>query len=259
MSTEALKPKFYKKEDLIHLPKTEIYNKTYWYAWLLISVLITIAGFVLLQFLYIDEMTSTLVGLSIIFGALVISPLFIGYFKKKTCRRFFIDNTNPSSNQLLYTCQMRKVKTSSKIFQLDNIQRFEVIQRKKGNKLKWYCSLLFKSGKYMILTTALDEPLAFHYAKQLNEFLALNTSLDKNALDKALMPYIPLKEQKRIKIIRTLQIILFFVVSGIVILFAILFAIGNVELLPSIIIMFLGLFLGILLIMALNGATFDSM
>jgi membrane protein CcdC involved in cytochrome C biogenesis len=89
--------------------------------------------------------------------------------------------------------------------------------------------------------------------------LALNTSLDKSALEKALMPYIPLKEQKRIKIIRTIQIILFFVASGIVVLFIVLFSIGNVELLPSIIIMFLGLVFGILLIMALNGSTFDGL
>ncbi|MHA1886002.1 MAG: hypothetical protein ACW96S_13170 [Promethearchaeota archaeon] len=89
--------------------------------------------------------------------------------------------------------------------------------------------------------------------------MALNTSLDKSALEKALMPYIPLKEQKRIKIIRTIQIILFFVASGIVVLFIVLFSIGNVELLPSIIIMFLGLVFGILLIMALNGSTFDGL
>ena len=73
------------------------------------------------------------------------------------------------------------------------------------------------------------------------------------------MPYIPLKEQKRIKIIRTLQIILFFIGVIIVVLFVVLFAIGNVELLPSIVIMFLGLIFGVLLIMALNGATFDGM
>jgi len=259
MSTEALHTKVYKKEDLLNLPKTEIHNKTYWYLWPVISVLSTITGFILLQMIYNDEKTSALVSASILFGILIILPLFIGYFKKKTCRKFYIDNANPSYIQLLYRCQMRGVKTSSKDFQLDDVKRFEVVQRKKGNKLKWYCALLFKSEKYMILTTALDEPLAFHYAKQLNKFLASNTSLDKNALEKTLMPYIPLKEQKRIKIIRTIQIILFFVAVGIVILFIVLFAIGNVELLPSIIIMILGLVFGILLIMALNGSTFDSL
>ena len=90
MSTEALKAKLYKKEDLIHLPKTEIHNKTYWYIWLVISVLITIAGFILLQFLYDDEMTNALVILSIILGILVISPLFIGYFKKKHVGDFLL-------------------------------------------------------------------------------------------------------------------------------------------------------------------------
>ncbi|MHA2186308.1 MAG: hypothetical protein ACXAAI_15040 [Promethearchaeota archaeon] len=259
MSTEALHTKAYKKEDLLNLPKTEIHNKTYWYLWPVISALSTVVGFLLLLMVYSDETTSALLGISILFGILIILPLFIGYFKKKTCRKFYIDNADPSYKQLLYRCQMRGVKTSSRTFQLDDVKRFEVVQRKKGNKLKWYCALLFKSDQYMILTTALDEPLAFHYAKQLNKFLALNTSLDKSALEKALMPYIPLKEQKRIKIIRTIQIILFFVASGIVVLFIVLFSIGNVELLPSIIIMFLGLVFGILLIMALNGSTFDGL
>ena len=83
MSTEALHTKAYNKEDLLNLPKTEIHNKTYWYLWLFISVLSTIVGFVLLLMVYNDEMTSAFLGMSILFGILIILPLFMGYFKKK--------------------------------------------------------------------------------------------------------------------------------------------------------------------------------
>jgi hypothetical protein len=216
------------------------------------------------QFIMIEFSSSLIIPIYVFEGFLLFFPFFFGFFLKKTIRTFIIEESNPltnkgNSSQLIYRVQMRKLKISSKSFHLNEIKRFEVIQRLKRNNLKLYCALVFNSGEYLTITTTLDEPLSFIYAKALNNFLTLNTSLDKKFMMQELAPYIPSKEQRKIKLIRSLKILVVIITMVFVSILSIIFWIGNIELLPGFIILSVGLCINVLLLIALNGASFDSL
>ena len=264
MCSEVSITKADEKEKFNHLPNYQIINKTYWFRWLIIFLVTALGAIIAFQFIVIEVSRILVILIYILDGFLLFFTLIFGFFYKKTFRTFIIEENNPltqgsNNNHLIYRFHMRKIKISSKSFQLNEIKRFEVIQHNRGNSLQWYCALVFNTGKYLTITTTLDAPLTFHYAKKLNEFLASNTSLDKRVLEGGLIPYIPIKEQKRIKYIKSLRLIFILVVAIFLILLIILFSIANFELIPTIVIMFFGVFMGILLIMALNGATLDGM
>jgi len=264
MCSEVSNTKTDIKEKFNHLPNYEIINKTYWFRWLIVFLLTALVVIITFQFIIIEVSRSLIIAIYVLDGFLLFFPIIFGFFLKKTIRTFIIEESNPltygsDNSHLIYRFHLRKIKISSKSFQINEIKRFEVIQRMKKNNLKWYCALVFNSGKYLTITTTLDEPLAFHYAKELNKFLALNTSLDKKLMKQALIPYIPIKEQRKIKLLRSLKILLTSITIVFFSILSIIFWIANIEILPAFIILFVFLCIGILLIMALNGATFDSL
>lgn len=264
MRSEVTNTKINKKEKFSHLPNYEIVNKTYWFKWLIVFLLIALLAIITFQFIIIEFSSSLIIPIYVFEGFLLFFPFFFGFFLKKTIRTFIIEENNPLTNegnnsQLIYRVQMRKLKISSKSFQLNEIKRFEVIQRMKRNNLKLYCALVFNSGKYLTITTTLDEPLTFLYTKALNKFLALNTSLDKKFMMQELAPYVPSKEQRKIKLFRSLKILVVIITMVFLGILSIIFWIGNIELLPGFIILSVGLCINVLLLIALNGATFDSL
>jgi hypothetical protein len=264
MCLEVTNTKTDKKEKYNPFPYYEIVNQTYWYKWLIVFLLIALVAIVTFQFIIGELSRSLIIAIYVFEGFLLVFPFFFGFFLKKTIRTFIIEENNPliyegNTSQLIYRIQMRKLKISSKSFHLNEIRRFEVIQRMKRNNLKLYCALVFNSGEYLTITTTLDEPLTFIYAKALNKFLALNTSLDKKFIMQELAPYIPSKEQRKIKLFRSLKILVIIITMIFVGILSIIFWIGNIELLPGFIILCVGLCINVLLLIALNGATFDSL
>jgi hypothetical protein len=264
MSSEVTNTKTERKEKYNHFPSYEIVNQTYWYKWLIVLLLIALAAIITLQFIIVEFSRNLTIAIYVFEGFLLVIPFFFGFLLKKTIRTFIIEENNHlanegNSNQLIYRVQMRKFKISSKSFQLNEIKRFEVIQRMKRNNLKLFCALVFNSGDYLTITTTLDEPLTFIYAKALNKFLALNTSLDKKFMMQELAPYIPSKEQRKIKLFRSLKILVVIITMVFIGILSIIFWIGNIELLPGFILLAVALGINILMIIALNGATFDGL
>ncbi len=264
MCSEVTNTNTDKKEKFNHLPNYELVNKTYWFGWLIVFLLTAFTVIITFQFIIIEVSRNLILPIYVLEGILLFFPFFFGFFLKKTIRTFIIEESDPLTNEdnnsrLIYRVQMRKLKISSKSFHLNEIKRFEVIQRMKRNNLKWYCALVFNSGEYLTITTTLDEPLTFHYAKELNKFLALNTSLDKKLMKQELVPYIPSKEQRKIKLFRSLKILVFIIAMVFLGILSIIFWIGNIELLPGFIILSVSLCINVLLLIALNGATFDSL
>ncbi|MHA2039433.1 MAG: hypothetical protein ACW98X_23660, partial [Promethearchaeota archaeon] len=246
MCLEVTNTKTDKKEKYNPFPYYEIVNQTYWYKWLIVFLLIALVAIVTFQFIIGELSRSLIIAIYVFEGFLLVFPFFFGFFLKKTIRTFIIEENNPliyegNTSQLIYRIQMRKLKISSKSFHLNEIRRFEVIQRMKRNNLKLYCALVFNSGEYLTITTTLDEPLTFIYAKALNKFLALNTSLDKKFIMQELAPYIPSKEQRKIKLFRSLKILVIIITMIFVGILSIIFWIGNIELLPGFIILCVGL------------------
>ena len=264
MCLEVSNTKTDKKEKFNHFPYYEIVNQTYWFQRMIVFLLIALVVIITFQFIIIKLSRSLIIVIYVFDGFLLFFPFFFGFLLKKTIRTFIIEESNPLTNegnnkQLIYRVQMRKLKISSKSFHLNEIKRFEVIQRMKRNNLKLYCALVFNSGEYLTITTTLDEPLTFIYARALNKFLALNTSLDKKFMMQELAPYIPSKEQRKIKLFRSLKILVVIITMVFLGILSIIFWIGNIELLPGFIILSVVLCINVLLLIALNGATFDSL
>ena len=141
MCSEDTNMKTDKKEKFSHLPNYEIINKTYWYKWLILFLLIALVAIVTFQFIIVEFSRSLIIAIYVLDGFLLFFPIIFGFFLKKTIRTFIIEENNPLTNegnnsQLIYRVQMRKLKISSKSFQLNEIKRFEVIQRMKRNNLK---------------------------------------------------------------------------------------------------------------------------
>ena len=253
-----------KKKIFNHLPNYIIINKTNWFRWLIVFLLLALVAITTFQFMITEASRNLTVAIYVLDGFLLFFPLVFGFFIKKPIRSFIIEENNPlihenNSSNLICRFHMRKIKISSKSFQLNEIKRFEVIQRMKRNNLKWFCALVLNSGEYLTITTTLDEPLTFHYAKELNKFLELNTSLDKKLMKQALIPYIPLREQRKIKLVNSLKILLTIISVVFLVVVLVMFCIANIEILPAIIILSALLCITILLIMTLNGSTFDSL
>ena len=264
MNSEVSNTKVEKKEEFNHLPNYEIINKTYWLRWLIFFLVTALVVITIFQFIIIEVSRSLTVLIYVIDGFLFFFPLIFGFFFKKSIRTFIIEESNPlldgsDKSHLIYRFHMRKLKISSKSFQLNEIKRFEVIQQMKRNNLKWYCALIFNSGEYLTITTTLDEPLAFHYAKGLNKFLELNTSLDKKLMQQELIPYIPHNEQRKIRLLKSLKILFTIFIAVFFTILFILFWIGNIEILPGFIIFIFLLCFGIFMIMSENSATFDGL
>ncbi|KKN53461.1 hypothetical protein LCGC14_0602090 [marine sediment metagenome] len=264
MCSEVSNIKVEEKENFNHFLNYDIVNKTYWLQWLIVFLTTAIVVIISFQFIISTVSNSLILLIYILDGFLLFFPFIFGFFLKKTIRTFIIEKGNPLTygsdrSHLIYKCHMRKIKISSKSFQLNEIKRFEVIQRMKRNNLKWYCALIFNSGDYLTITTTLDEPLVFHYAIELNKFLELNTSLDKKLMQKELIPYIPLKEQRRIRLLKFLKILFTIVIAVFSAILFTLFWIGNIEILPGFIIFIFLLFFGVFMIMSENGATFDGL
>ncbi|MHA1932817.1 MAG: hypothetical protein ACW96X_09775 [Promethearchaeota archaeon] len=253
-----------KKKIFNHLPNYIIINKTNWFRWLIVFLLLALVAITTFQFMITEASRNLTIAIYVLDGFLLFSPLVFGFFIKKPIRSFIIEENNPLTHEnnscnLICRFHMRKIKISSKSFQINEIKRFEVIQRMKRNNLKWFCALVLNSGEYLTITTTLDEPLTFHYAKELNNFLELNTSLDKKLMKQALIPYIPTKEQRKIKMVRSLKIMLTLIIIVLFTLLSILFWIGNIELIPGFIILVVSMVLLILFIMTTNGSTFSGL
>ncbi|MHA1728235.1 MAG: hypothetical protein ACTSWY_05835 [Promethearchaeota archaeon] len=260
MDSENIKLQTTEKKNFQHLPEYILKNRTSWYFWLFFPILgvIYLLPTVFLSLIYNAGAALTLnLFINIVF--FFIFPIIFAFLHRNLKKIFIItskiNNTEVinKSKLLILKIKIGSIKIVSKEFTIENIKRFEIIEKETSNGFTCYSALIFNSKKYLIISGKKDEPFAYHYSTELNNFLLKNTSLDEGVLKSELIPYTPSEEKKRFKRNRIIKIILFINIA-ILCIFVwsnIIFQILGIF---STIFLFGSLSVSILLMLSMNGA-----